>query len=231
MAGKGNKSLTKFTKVQDEEKNRMVNLEEMKKVFSEMFKSHEKSVLDILAANNKIQNDRLDIQESLQFTENELNTKFLKVEQNLENETTMIKEKLRDLEDRTRRNNLRIDGVNESVKETWDETEEKVMKILKNNLGITTAVKIERAHRAGKIRLDSKRPRTIVIKILDYKDKTNILRNTHKLKGTGIFINEDFSRETIEKRKKLWVDVLQLREQGKYAVLQYDRIIQHEFRK
>ena len=47
MAGKGNKSLTKFTKVQDEEKNRMVNLEEMKKVFSEMFKSHEKSVLDI----------------------------------------------------------------------------------------------------------------------------------------------------------------------------------------
>ena len=143
----------------------------------------------------------------------------------------MIKEKLRDLEDRTRRNNLRIDGVNESVKETWDETEEKVMKILKNNLGITTAVKIERAHRAGKIRLNSKRPRTIVIKILDYKDKTNILRNTHKLKGTGIFINEDFSRETIEKRKKLWVDVLQLREQGKYAVLQYDRIIQHEFRK
>ena len=239
MAGKGNKSLTKFTKVQDEEKNRMVNLEEMKKVFSEMFKSHEKSVLDILAANNKIQNDRLDIltkhiediKESLQFTENELNTKILKVEQNLENETTMIKEKLRDLEDRTRRNNLRIDGVNESVKETWDETEEKVMKILKNNLGITTAVKIERAHRAGKIRLNSKRPRTIVIKILDYKDKTNILRNTHKLKGTGIFINEDFSRETIEKRKKLWVDVLQLREQGKYAVLQYDRIIQHEFRK
>ena len=90
--------------------------------------------------------------------ENELNTKILKVEQNLENETTMIKEKLRDLEDRTRRNNLRIDGVNESVKETWDETEEKVMKILKNNLGITTAVKIERAHRAGKVRLDSKRP-------------------------------------------------------------------------
>ena len=61
MAGKGNKSLTKVTKVQDEEKNRMVNLEEMEKVFSEMFKSHEKSVLDILAANNKIQNDRLDI--------------------------------------------------------------------------------------------------------------------------------------------------------------------------
>ena len=66
MASKGRKSLNE---------GKLVNLEDVKKIFREMFKAHEKSIVDILAANNKIMNDRLDkitktiedLQESLEI--------------------------------------------------------------------------------------------------------------------------------------------------------------------
>ena len=44
---------------------------------------------------------------------------------------------------------------------------------------------------------------TIVCKLLNYKQKKEILRNTKKLKGSNIFINEDFCYETMQYRKKL----------------------------
>ena len=57
------------------------------------------------------------------------------------------------------------------------------------------------------------------------------MTNARKLKGTGIFINEDFSSETNVIRKRLWEDVKELRKKGKYAILQYDRILSRDFRK
>ena len=38
---------------------------------------------------------------------------------------------------------------------------------------------------------------------------TNTLKNAKKLKSKSIFINEDFSRETMELRKELWENVNQ----------------------
>ena len=117
------------------------------------------------------------------------------------------------------------------MKETWEETENKVQQLFQNQLDITTKIHIERAHRTGKNKIGDKRPRTIVLKMLNCKDRCTILKNANKLRGSGIYINEDFSVETINIRKRLWNDVLKLRQDGKYAVLQYDRIIQHDFRK
>ena len=45
--------------------------------------------------------------------------------------------------------------------------------------------------------------RTVMIKLLRYKDKFDILKNAKKLKGTGYHINEDFSNETMTIRKEL----------------------------
>ena len=36
------------------------------------------------------------------------------------------------------------------------------------------------------------------------KDKSMILRNIHKLKGSDIFTNEDFRKQTGDLRKVLW---------------------------
>ena len=53
-----------------------------------------------------------------------------------------VEKKLTDLEDRSRRNNLRIDEVAEENGESWDDCERKVKEIFID--------KLERAHRAKK---------------------------------------------------------------------------------
>ena len=134
------------------------------------------------------------------------------------------------MEDRPRRNNLRIDGIAESNHESWDECKEKVQSVLTNKLGLKDVV-IERAHRVAagrKARGDV--PRTVVFKLLNFQDKVEIMKNCKNLKNTGIYINEDFCKETNELRKKLWEDVKKLRLDGKYAVIQYNKIVTGDFR-
>ena len=60
--------------------------------------------------------------------------------------------KVVELEDRSRRNNLRIDGITEKESETWDECEQEVQSLIKDNLGNAENIVIERAHRIKKNR-------------------------------------------------------------------------------
>ncbi|XP_065639535.1 uncharacterized protein LOC136072290 [Hydra vulgaris] len=138
------------------------------------------------------------------------------------------KNRFRQLEDCQRRNNLRIEGVKENDNENWDDTEVKIINLLENNLNVKDLI-IERAHRTGII--DNKKPRTIVIKLLNYKDKVKILKNANKLKGSEIYINEDFSLETTIIRKKLFEESKTHWINGKYSVVIYDKLIVKEFRK
>ena len=57
-----------------------------------------------------------------------------------------VSAKLVELEDRSQRNNLRIDGFQENPNETQKTCEEKVQEVLKNNLGFATEVEIDRYH-------------------------------------------------------------------------------------
>ena len=107
----------------------------------------------------------------------------------------------------------------------------KVEDIIKNKFGIKKHVIIERVHRGGnKQNKTFNKPRTIFAKLLDYRDKEQIIKNANKLKGSGIYINEDFSKETTEIRKELWLKVKKLRNEGMYAYIQYDRVISRPFR-
>ena len=96
--------------------------------------------------------------------------------------------------------------------EAWEISESKAVKVVKENLGIYKGIMIERAHRTKRNYKDKdkKRPRTIVLRLANFKDKSIILKNVNKLKGCYVYINEDFSRETTGLRKKLWDDVKQL---------------------
>ena len=62
----------------------------------------------------------------------------------------------------------------------------------------------------------------------NYKDKVEIMKNAKNLKDIGIYINEDYSNETMAIRKELWSKVKQLRLEGKFAVIKYDRIYSRE---
>ena len=114
----------------------------------------------------------------------------------------LTERKIVDLEDRSRRNNLRIDGTSEKENETWDECEQEVQLLIKDKLGIAENIVIERAHQIKK-KGNSNNPgksRTIVCRFL-------ILKNAKKLKGKNIFINKDFPHEAMELRKELWEKV------------------------
>ncbi|XP_065678985.1 uncharacterized protein LOC136093711 [Hydra vulgaris] len=150
--------------------------------------------------------------------------------QNNNTDDVKIKSKLRDMEDRSRRNNLRVDGLKENEGETWIDSELKVSKVFEEHLGLTN-IRIERAYRTGQ--RDLSKPRTIVLKLLDYKDKVEILKKTSQLNKIfnckNIYINEDFCAETVTIRKSLQEQMKVERAAGKYAYISYDKLIIREW--
>ena len=84
--------------------------------------------------------------------------------------------KVRDLEDSSRRNNLRFDGLSQAQGEDWHGIEANIKRLIKEKLGIEN-VEIEHANRIGKEeRDDHSQKRTIIAKFLNYKDKEKVLR-------------------------------------------------------
>ena len=65
-----------------------------------------------------------------------------------------------------------------------------------------------------------------MFKLLSLKDKVKVLENCQKLRGSHIYINEDFCQATLQYRKELWKEVERLREEEDQIVyLQYCSIV------
>ena len=102
----------------------------------------------------------------------------------LEKENEDSEDKLRMLEDRSRMDNLRFDGIEEWEDESWEneswaDTEENLKLKIKETLGIEN-IEFERAHRLGDKNQSS--CRTIVAKLSKYKTKEHILTKVRKKK-------------------------------------------------
>ena len=109
----------------------------------------------------------------------------VKLDEITEDFVTKTKKKIVDLADRSGPNNLRFDGFQEETNESWKENESIVTDFVKEKLGIEEDILIERAHRKGKIQRNDgtrKRKRTIVVKFLNFKDKSRILHTYRKKK-------------------------------------------------
>jgi hypothetical protein len=146
---------------------------------------------------------------------------------NEENEN--LKDKLAELEDRSRRNNLRFEGIDENEGETWEKSEEIIKNFVREKLDIKQELNIERAHRTGKRENEKGNPRkrTIVVKFLNYKEREMILEKYKKMKlwNDHVYVNEDFSERTISTRKQLFAEAKVIRATGKYAKVVYNKII------
>jgi hypothetical protein len=81
------------------------------------------------------------------------------------------------LEGQSRRNNMVVDGIAESLHETWMESEDKVREMISEKLKMDhRKIEVERAHRIGKATTGpGDRPRLIVVKLLGLKDKVAVL--------------------------------------------------------
>lgn len=124
-----------------------------------------------------------------------------------------------DINNRMRRNNLIVKGLPETDKEDYEETEKIVKEFFSAHLELQVG-DIERAHRVGKRRPHFDRP--IIIKFLNFKSKTEVLRNAPKLKNLDfpkVWIDEDFSPKVQMARKRLR-DFAKLKRKGseRYSV-------------
>ena len=88
--------------------------------------------------------------------------------------------------------------------------------------------KIERTHRRSSRQNNTNNgnnPQTIMCSLVRYKEKVKILQKVKKLRGTNIFIKENFSRETMELRKQLWKEVKAHRDKGRVAYLSHITVV------
>ncbi|XP_065642965.1 uncharacterized protein LOC136074561 [Hydra vulgaris] len=166
---------------------------------------------------SSLENELNNIKKSIHVNDEIVASKFEKVKEQTK--------KLREIEDRSRRNNLRITGIKESEHESWEKSELKVLKLFEETVEIKN-VKIERVHRTGP--RDAKKNRTFILKHLNYKDKIVVMKRFVRLKGMNIYIHEDFCYETVPMRKDLRDKMLRERKQGKYAFIS-DKLIIREW--
>lgn len=171
-------------------------------------RSDSDQIKDELKANQQVLSQ---LKESLEFSQVELDQCKTVVQENLNNniksDVSMLKDKTTYLENQSRRKNIRVDGITEEADETWEATECKVKKILKEKLNLTEVPRIERAHRTGRLRNPDgshrAKPRTVVCKLYDWKVKETILKAARTVRPPGLFVNEDYAEATVMRRKEL----------------------------
>lgn len=139
-----------------------------------------------------------------------------------------ISDKAENLEGHSRRHNVVVEGIKESGNEKSSESEEKVRKLFSEKLLLDHRnIELDLVHRAGKPMSSSGKPRPVVVKFLRLKDKLAVLDRAKNLKGTGIFINEDFPEAVRLRRKQLLPEMKAARQRGDIAYLRYDKLIVH----
>ena len=200
------------------------------KLVKELLKQQDSSLKVFLSAYMDSVNTRIDIlikdvqsvQSSLEFTQaqvEELITSDLRVQiEDLGN-------KLYDLENRSRRNNLCFEEIPESPNETWQESESKIKHLISSHMPeVGTDFVVERAHRVGGPRADSK-PRKIVARFLNYMDREAVFKAKMKLHGTNMFVNKDYSDRVIKKRTELMPKLKEARRKNQRAFLRFDKLV------
>ena len=76
----------------------------------------------------------------------------------------------------------------------------------------------------------TRKPLTVVTKLLHFKDKKAILHEAKSRKIRNFYFKDNFSKETLAIRKGLWNEVVRLQEEEvKFAVINYDRIYSRSF--
>ena len=110
----------------------------------------------------------------------------------LEEANAVLREQLDDLEQYTRRTNIQIFGIPEPTGTDPEDTNAKAIDFFANQLGITvSADHISRSHRNGK---RGRTPRLIIVRLVHYKTKVQLLRRELKARETNFDIWEDLTQ-------------------------------------
>ena len=119
----------------------------------------------------------------------------------LEDRIVKLEENNDALEQYTRRNSVRISGINESSDE---DCYDKVLSTLNTRLALTpplTIENIDRLHRTGKPNSEG-RARPILVKFTSYQHRARVMSRRKHLRGSNVFVNEDLTKR---RNNLLWV--------------------------
>ena len=112
-------------------------------------------------------------------------------------ENLSLKNELNNLEQYTRRENVRIFGVEDNAWEDGKKSTVLALDILRNKMKIDIKEEdVEVAHRVGKFKSDRKR--AIIVRFASRKTKEKVMTEKKKLKGSGIFVNEDLTKRNAD---------------------------------
>ena len=190
----------------------------------------------LVSLNSKFDNMQSDIQEVKRSNE-QMKTEIegiketvhdLKAENDrLRKQTTDMQERLDtltlkadDLECRSKRNNVIFYGLHRPDGETGQDCEDALQDFLTDKLELSRTIEFDRVHR-----LNSKPNSPVIARCTYFKDKNAILKARYKLKGSNIFLGEDFSVRVREIRKKLGPHLKAARDQGKRATMIFDHLL------
>ena len=183
--------------------------------------------------------DISDLRRSVEFAHNTIkdlkkneveNSKLKHTANELKQNLNACEESLDYLDNQSRRNNLRIDGLAELGGEDWQQTEAIVKQSLKEKLKFTSEqvnqIGIERAHRIKNLtQRQNNSPRTVVVKFSSYKDRESVFKAAKVNRPNGIYFNEDFSSKVVDRRKQLYPEMMAARREGKIAYLSFNRLV------
>lgn len=142
--------------------------------------------------------------------------------ENLQAEVSELKEKIKGLETQNKKNNLIFFGIKEGSEE-----ENTIVKFMKEKINTHLSLdiqeyEIDKAYRIGHKTSNGLRP--ILISFTSNWRRNLILKNKKKL-PEGIYIKEDFTKETLEIRKSLQHKLEEERNKGNIAYLRGEKLI------
>lgn len=149
----------------------------------------------------------------------------------MKEENMRLKERMREQEDKIeklereiRSKNIVIKGIMDEEKESEEKMREKVNIVMgKIGIDIRENEDIDEMRRIGRYKINETRP--IKVSLIKKDTKTKILRNAKHLKGTDIWIDEDYPKQIQEERKALLPQLKEARAKGHRAVMKYNRLI------
>lgn len=143
----------------------------------------------------------------------------------LKNKMEILERKVEYLERDKKSNNIIIHGLKEDEKSTR-ELLDNVKKHFSDELNIPlNDWEVNKIYRIGKVNNGDK-PRPTVLSFVSGWRKSEIMRNKKKLQE--LYVTEDYSKETLEKRKALQPKVMEERKKGNFAYIKYDKLVVKE---
>ncbi len=153
----------------------------------------------------------------------------------IQKELLNLRQKVAEMEDRSRRSNLRLVGLPESAEG------ENAIQFLQDNLPLWIPslagekIEIQRAHRIFTTQDKTSRPRTLIFRLLRYQDREKILNGaralssppTHQMTSEGktsasrLLFFPDYSNDTAQRRKAFDAVRKQLANRGLRPFLRY----------